>query len=100
MMTYKDIRAALDEIREAHAAEILKWYRIRRRCLARGLDALAGDILEEISTAQRDASMDDYRNFSTQYRYLFQMDKPAHQYRILHKPGYYPGCYGDALDDC
>ena len=99
LCTYITIQNALDEIRNAYEAEITKWYRIRRRAIDHGHTELARKILEEIESTKHDLAYMDFRDWEYKYKYLFQMDRPAYDYHP-YIPGYYPGCYGDALDDC
>ena len=99
LSTYIAIQNALDEIRTAYEAEVTKWYRIRRQAMKRGHYELAREILEEIERTKHDMACTDFRDFDYKYKYLFQMDRPAYDYHP-YIPGYYPGCYGDALDDC
>lgn len=99
MLTYKAVQEALDEIRFAYEREVMKWYRIRRQALKRGHTELAAAILNEIERTKHDTTYMDFRDFDYSYKYLFQMDRPAWSYH--ERPdSYYPGCYGDALDDC
>lgn len=99
MKTYIAIQNAFDEIRSAYEAEITKWYRIRRQALKHGHTELARKILEEIESTKHDLACMDFTDWEYKYKYLFQMDKPAHHYHPF-QTGYYPGCYGDGLDDC
>ncbi len=75
MTTYKTVRDAIQEIRDAYEREITKWYRIRRRAVERGLIDLALRIYEDIRRAQRDLSYYDFRDWEY-YVFLFQMDNP------------------------
>lgn len=99
MSTHIAIRDALNEIRYAYERETMKWYRIRRQALRRGYTKLAEEILAEIDRADRDIRYTDFRDWDYGYKYLFQTDRPAGTYHER-ETGYYPGCYGDALDDC
>ena len=70
MNAFKTIDNALEEIREAYHREIMKWYRIRRRALARGLTELAKEILEDIESANSELRSWDFRNWDC-HKFLF-----------------------------
>lgn len=70
MNAYKAIYDALEEIRAEYHREIMKWYRIRRRALARGLINLAQAIHEDIRTAENELSSLDFRDWDF-HEFLF-----------------------------
>lgn len=76
MNTYLAVMEALLALREAHDREITRWFRIRRKAIEHGCTEIPRQILDEIYKAQRDSSCDDFRNFTYQYKFLFQLDNP------------------------
>jgi hypothetical protein len=74
---YRTISDALAEIQHEYEREILRWHRIRRQALERGLDDLASCILTEICKAQWDIN-DNRFTYWKYYTFLFQLDNPDH----------------------
>ncbi len=70
MNSYKAISDALAEIRAEYDREIMKWYRIRRRALKRGLTNLAQAIYDDIQSAECEIRTMDYRNWDC-HEFLF-----------------------------
>lgn len=70
MNAYKAVYDALEDIRAEYHREIMKWYRIRRRALARDLTNLARAIYEDIQAAENDLHNLDFRNWDC-YEFLF-----------------------------
>ena len=70
MTAYKAIYDALEEVRAEYHREIMKWYRIRRRALARGLTNLAQAIYEDIQDAENELHNLDFRNWNC-HEFLF-----------------------------
>ena len=83
--TFTSVSSALDEIRFAYEREVMRWYRIRRQCVKRGMHRLAERILIDIEAAQRDLSHYDFRNFDY-YDFMFQLDNPDRKGRYLGRP--------------
>lgn len=80
MSNYKHIRDAIREIEEAFDREITRWYRIRRQAIRRGYNDLANRIIEEIHFAKSQRTAMHLFDWPYGYKYLFQLDRPAHHY--------------------
>lgn len=91
MNTYYELATALESIIQmAYHIETMKWYRIRRQCLKRGLSGLAERILRDIHKAERDIRYYDFRGCDY-YEFMFQIGNPYRVCVYHTRPSEYDG---------